>query len=175
MFGIDFVRFVQAFFVIFPLVTFIHLLGHYTYIRFYGGKKAKIVLGCGKPILTIGPIEVRLFYFWFGGCEYSELANETVKSKVWIYTGGFLFNLMSISVIYVFIYSSIIPANGFLYQFVYFSFYVLFFAVLPMDFPDGSPSDGKAIIQLLRKKNIESSADCMVCRRSALYVKDSPQ
>jgi hypothetical protein len=49
------------------------------------------------------------------------------------------------------------------YQFVYFSFYYMFFALLPMDMADGTLSDGKAMYKLWRNKNKDdSSADCQL-------------
>ncbi|MDX5396891.1 MAG: hypothetical protein LPK21_11890, partial [Hymenobacteraceae bacterium] len=39
--------------------------------------------------------------------------------------------------------------------FTYFSFYYFFFALLPMPYPDGSYSDGKIILDLIRNKGAD--------------------
>ena len=41
----------------------------------------------------------------------------------------------------------------FTYQFLYFSMYYVFFALLPMSYPDGNYSDGKIIYHLLKRNH----------------------
>ena len=41
----------------------------------------------------------------------------------------------------------------FTYQFTYFSLYYIFFALLPMPYPDGNYSDGKIMLDLLRNRS----------------------
>jgi Uncharacterized protein conserved in bacteria (DUF2188) len=46
----------------------------------------------------------------------------------------------------------VLEPGMFTYQFTYFSMYYIFFALLPMPYPDGSYSDGKVILDLIRNK-----------------------
>src|SRR5690606_15011011 len=48
--------------------------------------------------------------------------------------------------------SGILKESLFTYQFTYFSLYYIFFALIPIPFPDGSFSDGKIILDLIRGK-----------------------
>jgi hypothetical protein len=60
----------------------------------------------------------------------------------------------------MFIKLDLIEASNITYQFIYFSIYTVFFALIPMDYPDGSPSDGKAIIRIYRNEKVNQSTDC---------------
>jgi hypothetical protein len=161
MFGLDdlFVFF-RTFFIMFPIVTLIHVLGHYLFARIYGCHDVKLIIGCGAKLFSIRFIEVRTCYFWYGGCEFS-LINETNRfHHLLIYFGGSLFNMMSIIMIHILIKVNIIDASTITYQFIYFSIYTIFFALLPMDYPDGNPSDGKVIYHIFRKRRVHQSTDC---------------
>ncbi|GLB59992.1 hypothetical protein [Cytobacillus sp. NCCP-133] len=164
MFGFDdFMKFIQAFFVVFPVVTLIHLLGHFFFAAIFGGKGIRVVIGSGKLLFSLKFLEVRRFYFWYGGCEYTSLTYNNKLTKSLIFLGGSIFNVASIFIVNYLIRIDILEASMLWYQFVYFSFYYVFFALLPMDMADGTLSDGKAICKLWRNKNRDdSSADCQL-------------
>ncbi|WP_340372327.1 hypothetical protein [Peribacillus sp. FSL E2-0218] len=69
-----------------------------------------------------------------------------------IYLGGSIFNLVSMLTVYSLVYQNILESSVIWYQFIYFSFYIMFFSLFPMYFSDGSPSDGKAAELALRNK-----------------------
>ncbi|WP_174733660.1 hypothetical protein [Mesobacillus harenae] len=164
MFGMDdFIKFLQAFFIVFPVVTLIHLAGHITFASIFGGKDLKVKIGSGKRLFSIGFVEVRWFYFWFGDCEYGSLKVKNRGALSLVFLGGALFNLLSIFFINLLIAAGWADKSMLTYQFVYFSFYYMFFAMLPMDFQDGYPSDGKAILRLWKRQRESncSSSDCV--------------
>lgn len=162
MFGFDdFMKFIQAFFVVFPVVTLVHLLGHIFFAAIFGGKGIRIVIGSGNLLFSLRFLEVRQFYFWYGGCEYTSLKHSNKVTKSLILLGGSIFNVASIFLVNFLIRIDILQASMLWYQFVYFSFYYVFFALLPMDMSDGTLSDGKAVYKLWQNKNKDdSSADC---------------
>ncbi|MFC0272907.1 hypothetical protein ACFFIX_15875 [Metabacillus herbersteinensis] len=162
MFGFDdFLKFIQAFFIIFPAVTLLHVLGHIFFAKIFGGKEIKVVIGCGKRLFSIGFVEIRKYYFWYGGCEYNHLTFDNRLSHSLIFLGGSLFNLVSIFIVNQLIWQQILEPSIFWHQFIYFSFYFIFFALLPMEYENGSPSDGKALYRLIRNKDVDkSSSDC---------------
>jgi hypothetical protein len=126
----------------------------------YGCHDVKLVLGCGAKLFTFRFIEFRICYFWYGGCEFSKINVTNRLHHLLIYFGGSFFNIISIIIIHMFIKLNIINASSITYQFIYFSIYTIFFALLPMDYPDGSPTDGKAIYRILRKRHVHQSTDC---------------
>jgi hypothetical protein len=76
-----------------------------------------------------------------------------------IYLGGSLFNLASIFLVNSALKHHLVDASVFWYQFIYFSFYILFFSLFPMYFSDGSPSDGKAVILSIKDANEDKITD----------------
>lgn len=149
----DVIKFIMSFFIIFPVVTFIHLAGHIFFVAISGGREKKIVIGCGDKLVSFWKIEIRKFYFMSGGCEFAELKWNTKFHNSLIYLGGSLFNLLSVLLVNYLIKEGVMETSTFWYQFVYFSFYLVFFALFPMYYADGSPSDGKAF--LLSLKNLD--------------------
>lgn len=162
MFGIqDILKFLLGFFLIFPTVILIHLLGHITFAAIFGAKGIRVTLGSGKKLFSVWRIEIHQFYFWSGDCEFEYVLFDNRFSKSIILLGGTIFNLLSMLTLNLLIWSDLFEPSMIAYQFVYFSFYYLFFAVLPMDYPGGAHSDGKAIYRLWKKgERSISSADC---------------
>ncbi len=160
MFGIyDVWKFLLAFFLILPVVTFIHLIGHIFFVKLFGGKGVRIVIGCGTKLYTLGKIEIRKFYFGSGGCEFSYLKFENRLTHSLIFLGGSLFNLLSLILVNTLVKTKTLEVSMFWDQFIYFSFYFIFFSLFPMDDPAGLPSDGKAAYLLWKKKMKNKATD----------------
>ncbi len=83
-------------------------------------------------------------------CNYGELKYDNRVSNALIYAGGSIFNLASIFIVNTLIVKDILSENIFLYQFVYFSTYYVFFALIPVRYSDNHLSDGMAIYKVLR-------------------------
>ncbi|PLT27482.1 hypothetical protein [Peribacillus deserti] len=165
MFGFnDFLKFFSAFFVIFPIVTVIHLCGHLFFVTIYGGREKKIVVGCGRTLFSLWKVEIRTFYFWSGGCEFKKLGCNTRMSNTLIFLGGSIFNLASILLVNLFIFLKYMEPSVWSYQFQYFSFNTMFFALFPMDFPNGTPSDGKAVWLLWKNRIEDKHSDDLIFR-----------
>ncbi|WP_409290156.1 hypothetical protein [Peribacillus sp. SCS-37] len=158
----DFWKFFSAFFLIFPMVTLIHLSGHIFFVALFGGKDKKIVVGCGKVLFSFWKLEFRTFYFWSGGCEFTSLRWNNQITNSLIFLGGALFNLLSIMVTNFLITSNYMEANVWTYQFQYFSFNTMFFALFPMDFPNGTPSDGRALWLLWKHHQSKYQTDDLI-------------
>ncbi|PLS14616.1 hypothetical protein CVD28_27290 [Bacillus sp. M6-12] len=166
MFGIsDVIKFLISFFIIFPIVTFIHLSGHIFFVTLFGGTERKIVIGCGKKMFLFLNVEVRKYYFWNGACEFKSLKYDNRITNTLIYLGGAFFNVTSIFIINGLIFSGIINESVIVFQFIYFSFYVLFFSLFPMDFANGSPSDGKAAMLALKDKHDDKFTDDIMIKK----------
>ncbi|WP_026690970.1 site-2 protease family protein [Alteribacter aurantiacus] len=140
---------ILAFFVILPMVMLIHELGHYLLTRLFGGKIA-FTLGRGKVIFKLGGIEVRRVYFLDSWCQIKELKVSNRWSHALVYMGGPLFNIFTIIIINSSIHMGWVEPHILFYQFVYFSLYFTFFALLPVEYGKGHPSDGKAIYDVLK-------------------------
>jgi hypothetical protein len=153
MFGVnDIPKFLLAFFLVLPVISFLHEGGHVFFAWLMGGKNIKVTVGSGKVLFRAGILEVRKFYFWYGLCTFDNLRRNKRLANILIFSGGALFNAMAaIAVIYM-IENNLLAPSMITYQFTYFSLYYIFFALLPMPYPDGNYSDGKVILDLIRNR-----------------------
>lgn len=156
MFGFeDMWKFFFSFFLVLPIVTFIHEAGHLFFGKVTGGK-VHIHIGSGNRLFKIGPCHIRKLYFWDGWCEYENLKNHTRRHLVAVYLGGPFFTILSMLIVNGLIHTEIIKAGIFTYQFVYFSFYFVFFSLIPITH-NGYPTDGKAAWDVMKQGTIEKN------------------
>ena len=146
----DLPKFFLAFFLVMPVISILHETGHVFFAWIMGGKNIKIVVGTGKPVLNWGMLEVRQYYFWYGNCTFENIERKEKFSNILIFSGGAFFNLLGIITVMLLVNEQILEGGQITYQFTYFSWYYIFFALLPMLYPGGNPSDGMVIRDLLR-------------------------
>ena len=154
----DIPMFFVNFFIILPIVTLVHEAGHVLVARIFGGR-IKFCIGTGKKLFDIGPLEVRKKYFMEGWCQYSKLSYNKTWAHISIYLGGSLFNLLLILIINYLILTDVLPEALVFRQFVYFSFYFIFFSLMPYKNDNGKPSDGMAIFDVVRYGKAEDPID----------------
>ena len=153
MFGInDIPKFILAFFILLPVISILHEAGHVFFAWLMGGKNIRVTVGSGKPIFQRGMLEIRQYYFWYGLCTFENIKRKERFANILIFSGGALFNLLGTIAVVLLVEKGYLEAGIFTYQFTYFSIYYIFFALLPMPYPDGNYSDGKIILDLLRGK-----------------------
>jgi Zn-dependent protease len=153
MFGInDIPKFFLAFFLVLPIISFVHEAGHVFFAWLMGGKNIKVTIGSGDVLFRLGIMEVRKYYFWYGLCTFDNLKRNNRFANMLIFSGGALFNVIAAGVVIYLVEQKVLEASIFTYQFTYFSLYYVFFALLPMPYPDGNDSDGKVILDLIRNK-----------------------
>ena len=153
MFGInDIPKFFLAFFLVLPVISFLHEAGHVFFAWLMGGKNIKVTIGSGAKLFRVGMLEVRKYYFWYGLCSFDNLKYQQRFANILIFLGGVLFNAVAALAVIYLVENGTIEAGMLTYQFTYFSMYYIFFALLPMQYPDGSYSDGKVILDFLRNR-----------------------
>ena len=147
----DLDTFAMAFFVLLPIVATIHVVGHKFFIWLFGGK-GDLTIGRGKELFQIGSVHFHILYFIDSACTYHGVKENKRWKEIFIHAGGILFNGISIVVINFLIIQEVLPKSQVFYQFVYFSVYFIFFAILPCDYGKDNPSDGKAIFLAWKQK-----------------------
>lgn len=153
MFGLsDIPEFFLAFFLVLPLISILHESGHVFFAWIMGGKNIRVTIGTGKTLFHLGILEVRQYYFWYGLCSFENIKRKETFHHVLVFLGGSLFNFLGVLAVILLVENELLDPNVFTYQFTYFSMYYIFFALLPMPYPDGNYSDGKIILDLLRNK-----------------------
>ncbi|RHW41171.1 hypothetical protein D1B31_09555 [Neobacillus notoginsengisoli] len=145
----DLVTFCWAFFIVLPLTSFVHATGHTFFVVLFGGKPV-MTMGRGRKLFSLGTFHVHSLYFIDASCQYDKIKKEARWKYALIYAGGVIFNALSILVVNSLIHMGIWPKHLFFYQFVYFSVYFIFFALLPIEYGKDNPSDGKALYTLLK-------------------------
>lgn len=151
----DIPKFLLAFFLVLPLISIIHEAGHVFFAWIMGGKNIKVTVGSGKPVYRLGMIEIRQYYFWYGMCIFDNIKRKNKFANILIFFGGSLFNFLGTLGVIILVENKFLEAGMLTYQFTYFSLYYIFFALFPMPYPDGTYSDGKMILDLLKnRKNV---------------------
>ncbi|WP_059171035.1 hypothetical protein [Bacillus sp. FJAT-27445] len=145
----DMITFFWAFFIVLPLTSFVHAVGHTFFLVLFGGKPV-LTMGRGRKLFSVGTFHVHSMYFIDASCQYTEIKDDSRWKYALIYGGGIIFNVISILLVNSLIHLGIWPKHLFFYQFVYFSVYFIFFASLPIDYGKDNPSDGKAIYTVLK-------------------------
>ncbi|MBM7619172.1 membrane-associated protease RseP (regulator of RpoE activity) [Bacillus tianshenii] len=158
MFGFnDLWKFFVSFFLVLPMVTILHELGHFFFAKLFGGKVI-VHIGTGNVLFKIGSLRIRKLYFYDGWCEYITVSKRAGKiEKALVYLGGSLFNLVSILILNGLIMEGMLEPNILIYQFTYFSFYFVFFSLFPIDHLNGCPSDGMAALKVLTNKKFDKN------------------
>lgn len=146
----DLPKFFLAFFLVMPVISILHESGHVFFAWLMGGKRIRVTVGTGKPMFRLGILEVRKYYFWYGLCTFENIERKEKFSNILIFSGGALFNLLGTIAVMLLVKEKFLDPGMLTYQFTYFSLYYIFFALLPMPYPDGNLSDGKIILDLLR-------------------------
>ena len=142
-----------AFFVILPVVSLVHELGHVLIAKLLGAKNVKIIIGSGRILLNTRVFEIRKYYFYYGFCYFENIDDRSRWKNLFIYSGGILANIIVAFFLLYVMSGDLVSSNIFTYQFLYFSLYYVFFALLPMSYPDGNYSDGKIIYHLLKRNH----------------------
>lgn len=145
----DIPTFFWSFFLVLPLVSIIHQLGHTFFVVIFGGK-GSFDLGRGRILFRIGFFKFRKLYFLDSFCDYRDLKIDNKLTHALVYLGGTFFNLLTVIITNTLIAQEILPPTLFFYQFAYFSVYFVFFALLPVHYGKGHPSDGMALIELIK-------------------------
>lgn len=151
MFGLsDVLRIILSIFVVMPIVSIIHELGHLVFVYLFKAKKTTMSIGCGDTLFRFGIIEVKRFYFWYSCCSYEKLKYDRWISHFLIYAGPIIFTLAGAGIVNWLTLEGVLAPSYFTYLFIYFSLYFVAFDIIPMRYPSGQPSNGKVLLDLIQ-------------------------
>ncbi|MEY8749861.1 hypothetical protein [Alkalicoccobacillus gibsonii] len=150
MFGLyDLFRLIVAAIVILPLTSVIRESGYYLAVTILGAKEKKLIVGSGPILFSLPTIEVRRYFFMYSWIEYEEL---NPKNRFWhgfIYASPIFGPLLLGLTINMMLANGVIESNVFWNTFLFYIFYYIFFDVIPVYLPDGQPTNGRAIFDLI--------------------------
>ncbi|MFC3041653.1 hypothetical protein ACFOGI_15520 [Virgibacillus xinjiangensis] len=151
MFGIvDFISLVFSVFIILPIVSIIRELGYLFTSKILGAKEAKITIGSGPNLFKFSIFEIRKYYFIYSWCSYDELRKDTKWAHILLYASPMLANLITAFVINALLANGLLEMETFWSRFIFYALYFVLFDAIPLYYPDGQPSNGRVIYDLLR-------------------------
>jgi len=145
----DWFRLFMAALFILPIVTVIRESGYYLAATLLRGENKHLIIGSGPTLFKIPTIEVRRYFFMFSWMEYDELKPS---NRVWhglIYAAPIITTGTFAVVVNSLVMSEVLPANIFWTTFIFYCFYYMLFDVIPVYLPDGQPTNGRAIFDLI--------------------------
>lgn len=145
----DFLSLLLSLMFIYPIVSFIHEMGHAFFAWIFGGKFT-FSLGRGREIFKKGPFSLNIMYFLDSYCEYANLRWNNRFTHFLVHAGGIIFNLGTVFLLNVMIAKGILDHRYIYLRFSHFSVWLATFALVPVDYGKGNYSDGLAIYHVLR-------------------------
>lgn len=162
----DWLRLLLSAIIILPLTTIVREFGYYLAATILGSKEKKLVIGSGPVLFKVPTIEVRRYFFMNSWMEYEELNPSGRFWHGFIYASPILTTGGCAIIANSLVLEGILPNNIFWQTFIFYCFYYVFFDIVPVYLPDGQPTNGRAIFDLiyygersdyLRQKNSQSN------------------
>ena len=145
----DWIRLFMSALFILPIVTVIRESGYYLAVTLLKGENKNLIIGSGPTLFKIPTIEVRRYFFMFSWMEYDGVKPS---NRIWhgfIYAAPILTTAIFAFVANSLVLEGILPANIFWSTFIFYCFYYMLFDVIPVYLPDGQPTNGRAIFDLM--------------------------
>lgn len=150
MFGFnELLRLLVAIFFILPIVTTIRETGYYIVATLLGATEKKLIIGSGPTMLRLKTIEIRRYFFMYSWVEYDEVRPKSRFWTVLLYASPILSNMTVGLTVNFLVGQGILASNIFWQTFLFYVFYYVLFDMLPVYLPDGQPTNGRAIFDLL--------------------------
>ncbi|MCP3026490.1 hypothetical protein [Halobacillus sp. A5] len=151
MFGIsDFLQLALSAFIILPVVSVIREGGYLAASYFLGAKSSKVTIGCGPRLFHLGVFEIRKYYFMYSWCSYDELRVDKLWAHLIVYVSPMLSNIFVAAGVNGLLALDWMGMETFWRQFIFYAFYFVLFDALPLYYPDGQPSNGRVVYDLVR-------------------------
>ncbi|RNF40402.1 hypothetical protein [Planococcus salinus] len=150
MFGFDdLIRLLIAIFFILPIVTVIRETGYYVMATVLGATEKKLIIGSGPTMFRLKTIEIRRYFFMYSWVEYDKVRPKSQLWKVLLYASPILSNMTAGLTVNFLVGQGILASNIFWQTFLFYVFYYVLFDMLPVYLPDGQPTNGRAIFDLV--------------------------
>lgn len=165
----DIPRLLMSAMIILPIVMIIRESGYYGVATLLGATNKKLTVGCGPMFFQTRTLEVRRYFFMYSWMGYDELQPKSNKWHGLIYASPILTMAVAASVFNILLAEEVLPTNMFWEVFQFYLFFYILFDVAPVYLPNGQPTNGRAIFDLLwhgersdfMKKNAEEEASQM--------------
>ncbi len=146
---VDFISLIISLFIILPVVSLVRELGYLFTSKIFGAKETKVTIGSGPVVCKLGVFEVRRYYFTYSWCSYKDLKKDSKLTHMIIYASPIISTLFMALIVNSLLVEGILEAN-FWHRFVFYAFYFVLFDAIPIYYPDGQPSNGRVVYDLIR-------------------------
>ncbi|WP_180320507.1 hypothetical protein [Shouchella patagoniensis] len=145
----DWLRLLMSALFILPLTTIIRESGYYLAASILGGTNKKLIIGSGPILFSLKTVEVRRYFFMYSWMQYDELRPSNRFWHGFIYASPILTTGVCAFTVNSLILSGTLDNNIFWSTFIFYCFYFMLFDVIPVYLPDGQPTNGRAIFDLV--------------------------
>lgn len=145
----DWFRLLMAALFILPIVTIIRESGYYLAATLLKGENKHLIIGSGPTLFKVSTVEVRRYFFMYSWMEYDELKPGNRFWHGLIYAAPILTTGTVAILVNSLVLNEVLPANIFWTTFIFYCFYYVLFDVIPVYLPDGQPTNGRAIFDLI--------------------------
>ncbi|MBM7839817.1 hypothetical protein JOC54_003097 [Alkalihalobacillus xiaoxiensis] len=146
----DWFRLLMAALFILPLTTVIRESGYYLAATILQGTNKNLIIGSGPTLFKLPTIEVRRYFFMYSWMEYDELKPSNRLWHGFIYLSPILTTGVSAVTVNSLVLNGVLDNNIFWSTFIFYCFYFMLFDLIPVYLPDGQPTNGRAIYDLIR-------------------------
>ncbi|QQK74810.1 hypothetical protein HUG15_03785 [Salicibibacter cibarius] len=153
----DLLRLLVSVFFILPTVSIIREAGYYLAAVLLGATNKYIVVGSGPVLFRFPSIEVRRYFFMTSWITYDEIQPDHKFWHILIYASPMLSNIIVAVIINSLLGAEILGGEIFWNTFLFYTFYFVLFDALPVYQPDGQPTNGRAIYDVIRHNHWHTS------------------
>jgi len=140
---------VGTLFVIIPIITIIHEIGHAFFISLFKGRVTQISIGKGRKLVKLGIFTFYTYFFMGGYCHSEPPKKEyTFIQSILVTIGGIIFNLISAGIVGYLSSYKLGSYNNLLDAFVFWSLTLSLITIIPIKIGSTS-SDGRMLFKLL--------------------------
>ncbi|AXF57056.1 hypothetical protein [Salicibibacter kimchii] len=153
----DLLRLLVSAFFILPIVSLIRESGYFLIATLLGAKNKHIYVGAGPILFRLPSIEIRRYFFITSWVTYDEIQPDHKFWHILIYASPMLSNIFVAAVINSLLGAEVIGGEIFWNTFLFYTFYFVLFDALPVYHPDGQPTNGRAIYDVIRHNHWHTS------------------
>ncbi|AXF55684.1 hypothetical protein [Salicibibacter kimchii] len=135
--------------VVLPIVMVIRENGYYLAATLLGATNKKLTIGCGPILFSTRTLEVRRYVIMYSWMDYDELNPEGKFWHIVIYASPILTMGVVAVITNSLLANGVLSSNMFWDLFLFYLFFYILFDVLPVYLPDGQPTNGRAIFDLI--------------------------
>ncbi|SDI71099.1 hypothetical protein [Natribacillus halophilus] len=153
----DLLRLLVSAFFILPIVSVIRETGYFFVATLLGATNKHITIGAGPVLFYLPSIEVRWYFFMTSWISYDEIRPDHKFWHILIYASPMISNIIVALIVNSLLGAEVLGGEIFWNTFLFYTFYFVLFDALPVYQPNGEPTNGRAIYDVIRHNHWHTS------------------